>query len=162
MPVGVLQVRWQAVVALCGVILLVPPCLALNPQTPLLQYGHTAWRSQDGLFAGTPNSVVQTRDGYLRLATEAGLYQFDGVLFRMWNPPQGSKLPAPDIVSLLAAHDGSLYIGTMAGIARWKDGHLTIYKGPATGSVQNMIETENGEIWYARAHTYDGAGRCAR
>jgi hypothetical protein len=47
-------------------LLLAPaPAAAVDPERRISQYGHTAWRIQDGFFNGRPNSVAQTADGYL-------------------------------------------------------------------------------------------------
>ena len=46
---------------------------ALNPALDINQYAHTTWRIRDGFFKGTINSIAQTPDGYLWLATEVGL-----------------------------------------------------------------------------------------
>ena len=53
------------------------------------QYGHTAWRIQDGVFSGAPNAIAQTTDGYLWIGTQNGLIRFDGVRFVPWVPLKG-------------------------------------------------------------------------
>jgi hypothetical protein len=37
---------------------------ALDPHTLISQYGHTAWRAQDGVI-GDAGSITQTTDGYI-------------------------------------------------------------------------------------------------
>jgi hypothetical protein len=39
--------------------------VALDPTNHISQYGHTAWRTKDGVFAGESRRVAQTTDGYL-------------------------------------------------------------------------------------------------
>ena len=104
---------------------------ALDTSRQISQYGHTAWRIEDGVFAGTPNVIAQTTDGYLWIGTQAGLTRFDGVRFVSWRPPEGKELPSSRINSLLGARDGSLWIGTTMGLARWRNGELTNYRDPA-------------------------------
>src|SRR5262249_5992640 len=60
------------------------------------------------------------------LGTEFGLLRFDGVRAIPW-PPPGQHLPSSRIFSLLAARDGTLWIGSSKGLASWKDGKLTQY-----------------------------------
>ena len=55
------------------------PALALNPVSQVSQYAHTSWRSDAGLTA--VRRIKQSPDGYLWLATRAGLVRFDGVRF---------------------------------------------------------------------------------
>src|ERR1700733_2455506 len=45
--------------------LTISPVSALDTTKQISQYGHTAWRIEDGVFAGMPNAMAQTTDGYL-------------------------------------------------------------------------------------------------
>ncbi len=94
---------------------------AVDPETHISQYAHTAWRVQDGYFGGRPLAVTQTTDGYVWIGTEAGLLPFDGVTFAAWTPPAGQRLSSPNVRSLLGASDGSLWIGTRGGLSRLRD-----------------------------------------
>ena len=135
----------------------ISPVGALDTSRQISQYGHTAWRIEDGVFAGSPNVMAQTTDGYLWIGTQAGLIHFDGVRFVSWQPPQGIELPSSRINSLLGARDGSLWIGTSMGLARWRNGNLTNYKD-ATGSIMAILEDRTGAIWIARANFSDTKG----
>ena len=130
---------------------------ALDTSRQISQYGHTAWRIEDGVFAGAPNVMAQTTDGYLWIGTQAGLMRFDGVRFVSWRPPEGNELPSSRINSLLGARDGSLWIGTSTGLARWRNGNLTNYKD-ATASIMAILEDRAGTIWIARANLSDTNG----
>src|ERR1700678_3860759 len=66
---------------------------ALEPDRRISQYGHTAWRIQDGLI-DSPVAITQTTDGYIWIATHTGLLRFDGVSFDPWSPPKGQSLPS--------------------------------------------------------------------
>ena len=70
--------------------------------------------------------MAQTRDGYLWLASEHGLFRFDGVKFTLWRPPADQKLPDKPY-SLLVSRDGTLWIGTFAGLVSWNGIELTNY-----------------------------------
>ena len=48
---------------------IISPVGALDPSRQISQYGHTAWRIEDGVFAGAPNVIAQTTDGYLWIGT---------------------------------------------------------------------------------------------
>jgi signal transduction histidine kinase/ligand-binding sensor domain-containing protein len=133
------------------------PVGALDTSRQISQYGHTAWRVEDGVFSGSPNAIAQTTDGYLWIGTQAGLMRFDGVRFVSWQPPKGSELPSSRINSLLGARDGSLWIGTSMGLARWRNGNLINYSD-ATGSIMAILEDRTGTIWIARANLSDAKG----
>lgn len=57
------------------------PCSALDPERAITQYVHQKWGTNDGLPQSTVHSIVQTRDGYLWIATQEGLVRFDGHRF---------------------------------------------------------------------------------
>src|SRR5262245_8116637 len=100
---------------------------AVDPEKRISQYAHSTWKLQDGLFNGTPTTIVQTQDGYRWLATSSELVRFDGVRFVPFSPERGERLPDDLIQDLLAARDGSLWIATRGGLSRWKNHTLTNY-----------------------------------
>jgi signal transduction histidine kinase/ligand-binding sensor domain-containing protein len=135
---------------LCATIMLLacsPRAFALNPSLDINQYAHTAWTIREGFFKGTIYSIAQTPDGYLWLGTEFGLLRFDGVRSIPWQPPESQHLPGGLIAGLLAARDGRLWIGTLQGLASWKDGKLTQYAELAGQAVKALLEDREGTIW---------------
>src|SRR6202035_4006966 len=85
---------------------------ALSPELDVSQYAHTAWKSRDGFPKGQVNAIAQTPDGYLWLGTEFGLFRYDGDRSVAGLLPPDQPLPSSDIFALLAARDGTLWIGT--------------------------------------------------
>src|SRR5580698_7812069 len=57
---------------------------ALDPHQSLRHYGYQSWQTENGLPQNTVHAVLQTRDGYVWLATEAGLVRFDSVRFTVF------------------------------------------------------------------------------
>jgi ligand-binding sensor domain-containing protein len=47
----------------------------LEPRTRMTQYAHKAWRIGDAGLLGTPQSITQTRDGYVWVSTNNGLFR---------------------------------------------------------------------------------------
>jgi ligand-binding sensor domain-containing protein len=82
--------------------------------------------------------------------------RFDGVRFVSWQPPEGKELPSSRINSLLGARDGSLWIGTSVGLARWQNGNLTAYRD-APGSIMAILEDRAGTVWITRAANFSDA-----
>jgi signal transduction histidine kinase/streptogramin lyase len=131
---------------------------ALDPHTRISQYGHTAWRLQDG-FLGDIESITQTTDGYMWIAAGGNLFRFDGVNFRRWTPPNKQSLPSTVMNYVLGARDGSLWIGTTAGLVRLKDGRLTNYTTtPNSPGISAILEDHAGRIWVTRYRVNDGMG----
>jgi signal transduction histidine kinase/ligand-binding sensor domain-containing protein len=129
---------------------------AVDPARRISQYGHTAWRIQDGILRGTPYAISQTTDGYLWIGTAAGLLRFDGVRFVPWTPPDGKNLPSSDVASLLGARDGSLWIGMEGGLSRWDKQHLANYLIKPE-RINSIIEDRNGTVWFVRSRLSEGA-----
>jgi ligand-binding sensor domain-containing protein len=114
--VGIASGRVQRFLALrivlAGMLLACRCTFALDPSLDISQYAHTSWKVRDGFTKGVITSLAQTPDGYVWLGTESGLLRFDGVRPVQWQPPAGQQLPGSLITFLLAAHDGTLWIGT--------------------------------------------------
>lgn len=128
---------------------------ALSPDRRLPQLHHTAWTLESGAPADVW-ALVQATDGFLWLGTGDGLYRFDGLRFEAVHP-DGDKLPSRNVTSLLAAHDGSLWIGSYAGeVSRLVDGRLRTFGAPAPGSVQQLAEAPDGTIWAAFGNQPNG------
>ncbi len=103
------------------------PGLALEPSTPLANYGRQSWGMENGLPQNTVQALVQTRDGFVWLGTEVGLVRFDGNGFAVFDKNSMPALPGNDVRCLLESRDGALWIGTSEGLARWKDGVVTAF-----------------------------------
>ncbi len=130
--------------------LLIASCrcaFALDPSLDISQYAHTAWKVREGSFKGIIQAIAQTPDGYLWLGTEFGLLRFDGEKNVPWQPPTGEQLPSNNIISLLAARDGTLWIGTFEGLASWKDGKLIHFRELVGQHVTALLEDREGTVW---------------
>jgi ligand-binding sensor domain-containing protein len=100
-----------------GSVLAVCRCIfALDPSLDVSQYAHTSWKTREGFTKGTIWVIAQTPDGYLWLGTEFGLVRFDGVRTVPLQPPPDQHLSSSSITALLAARDGTLWIGMRKGL----------------------------------------------
>jgi len=134
---------------------------ALDPARLLSQYTHTAWRTEDGEFAGTPTVITQTADGYIWIGTNLGLVRFDGVRFLRWTAPDGQRLLDSRIFSLGGAPDGGLWIGTAYNTSRWNNGELD-NRGQPQGRIESMFVDKDGAAWIVRTQITDGGGPLCR
>src|SRR5580692_11241372 len=131
-----------------NLLLLCPSALALDPSLDVSQYAHRAWQVREGFTQGYIRSITQTPDGYIWLGTGFGLFRFDGVRVERWQPPlNGEQLPSNFIPRLHVAHDGTLWIGTMVGLASWRDGKLTRYPDLAGLVISSILEDRNATVW---------------
>ena len=132
---------------------------ALDPGRRTTQYGHTSWRLQDGTLASLGSAITQTTDGYIWMTSGNGLIRFDGVRFSPWVPPNGAPVPTRGFTSLLGARDGSLWLGTLNGLSRLKDGHVQTYSnGTESTAIGSIFEDRAGAIWVTRYRVPQGSG----
>jgi ligand-binding sensor domain-containing protein/signal transduction histidine kinase len=132
------------------------PCLALEPSTPLTNFGRQSWVMENGLPQNTVQALVQTRNGFIWLGTEVGLVRFDGNSFEVFDRNSSPALPGNDIRCLLESRDGALWIGTSDGLAQWKDGNVTAFTtkdGLPGNSVKSLSLSSDGSI---RIETLEG------
>jgi signal transduction histidine kinase/ligand-binding sensor domain-containing protein len=143
---GVVLGGAMALTVLLGV-LVGGPAFALDPALDVDQYVHTSWKIRDGFAKSTIHAIAQAPDGYLWLATDAGLSRFDGVRSAPWPAPPGQDLPSRQVLRLLAARDGTLWIGTSNGLVSLKDGRLTPYPELAGVYIFALLEDREGVVW---------------
>jgi PAS domain S-box-containing protein len=118
---------------------------ALEPSLQISQHAHTSWTIRQGYSLGVVFSIAQANDGFLWLASEFGLFHFDGLQFARWQPP-GQELPDKPY-SLLVSRDGTLWIGTFAGLVSWNGTKLTSYPQIGTLFVTSLLEDREGTVW---------------
>ena len=91
--------------------------------TVCAQFQIKSWTTDDGLPQNTVYSIVQTRDGYLWLATLDGLVRYDGVTFTVFNKNNTPGITSNRLTRLLEDAAGDLWILTEeSGIIRYHDG----------------------------------------
>ncbi|UJB18017.1 MULTISPECIES: hybrid sensor histidine kinase/response regulator [Lysobacter] len=103
-------------------------------------------------------SIASTPDGALWFGTErGGLYRMaeDGKISRyMPRPGDARSLPSEGVANLTVAPDGTLWISTLAGAARWT-GHdfERVPDGALSSNIVNTITFENdGTAWFGTPH----------
>jgi signal transduction histidine kinase/ligand-binding sensor domain-containing protein len=129
-------------------------CPSLHGQAPSrtnAQMGQDFWGYKEGAPEGV-ESLAQTGDGFLWLATETGLFRFDGIRFEPFRSPFGDKLLSTNVRTLFAPASGGLWIGyTFGGFSFLKNGRVKNYAGEAssTGSVDKFAQNGDGTLWAA-------------
>ena len=114
------------------------------------EYSLTSWTDGDGVRLGTVNSLAQDRDGYLWIASSAGLLRFDGARFTPWDSLSETSLPPGPASALLVASDGTLWVGIADNGVRHIRGTQLHSEDQPTGaltSVTDLAEDRRGTIW---------------
>jgi signal transduction histidine kinase/ligand-binding sensor domain-containing protein len=98
----------------------IPPVAgrAVDPDQPATSYLRTTFTVEDGLSSNVVNAILQTRDGFLWVGTDAGLNRFDGRHFTPIYFRGPESMPQGTVTSLAEGQDGDLWIGTSAGLIR--------------------------------------------
>src|SRR6266480_824620 len=109
-----------------SIVVLVPLCLF--PSSGSAQYRFDNWTTDDGLPQNTVSAILQTRDGYLWLATAGGLVRFDGLRFTVFDKGNTKGLTSVRFSALFEDAEGNLWIGTEdGGLTRYRHGTFTTY-----------------------------------
>jgi signal transduction histidine kinase/ligand-binding sensor domain-containing protein len=102
--------------------------LAREPSSTITPHILEKWTTENGLPQNSINDILQTRDGYLWLATHGGLVRFDGARFVVFDRSvEGIK--SQRIKALCQDSKGTLWAGTEEGmLISYRDGKFTTYK----------------------------------
>jgi signal transduction histidine kinase/ligand-binding sensor domain-containing protein/CheY-like chemotaxis protein len=147
-----------ALICLIVIILIVVPAqlLPLDPQKKLTQNVHETWELKDGLPQTSVTYILQTRDGFLWIATEGGLARYDGIDFDVFDKHNVPALTDNDaIYIMLEDRDGVLWLGTDgSGLIRVtvEDGEYRFksyntQQGLTNNKVWAMAEGTDGALW---------------
>jgi signal transduction histidine kinase len=115
-------------------------------------YHDQKWRTFASTDGSTPESVVafaEFADGRIWCATPDKVWAFDG---RNWSAMRGGL---DRINALMAARDGSLWVGTDSGLYRFFQGAWVengTDEGLPGGGIRHLYEDVRGRIWAGTAH----------
>jgi ligand-binding sensor domain-containing protein len=120
---------------------LLPVSAYTNPlRAPDSEYTRTLWTHRDGLPTNQILSIAQDRNGFLWLATTAGLIQFDGTRFTLREMLAIRTLCATCRDAVWFAFFNSSRVGTL------QNGQITTYDG-LPGPVFALLQSRDGKIW---------------
>ena len=150
-----LPIRWIALLLFA----LAANVHALDRERAIGDFYHTGWTVKQGA-PGQIAALAQTSDGFLWLATQVGLFRFDGVTFERFEPAVGEHLLSDSVSALFASRSGALWVGYRYGgaslVANGRVVNFTEAGGFSTGSVFGFAEQRDGTVWAA---TYQGLMR---
>jgi len=109
---------------------------------------------ENGLSNNSVNNILQTKDGFLWIATKDGLNRYDGQSFKHFkhNSADKNSLPENYINMLLESSDGTLLVGMWGGGLCVYDYHQETFTRidapePDDDYIQCMFEDSKGNIW---------------
>ena len=108
---------WKRAACLLASLCVCLNAFALDPGKAFHHYVRHSWSLQQGLPQISVASIVQDRQGYIWVATQAGVARFDGVRFTTYEPDTHPALPGLWTRTLMADSAGRVWIGTYKGLA---------------------------------------------
>jgi len=131
----------------------------LDPSKPLEQYTVRSWSSDEGCPSTGVLDVLQTRDGYLWLATFNGLARFDGVRFTAYNASTTQKVVASSFHTLCQDSSGTLWAGSNGrGLYRIDKGNISSWQtahGLSSNVVNAVCADGTGNVWVGTTNGLD-------
>jgi signal transduction histidine kinase len=133
----------------------VPPVWAQDQK--IAQMVRTVWTGRDGAPQGI-SALAQTPDGTLWIASDKGLYTFDGLTFSPFEPKPGSpNLPPRTIRYLHVSKAGELWLVPYGGPpSSIRNGMVTIYDRSPDAPIGDLAapqEDSKGVMWVVRNGT---------
>jgi ligand-binding sensor domain-containing protein len=117
----------------------------------LAQYRFDNWTADTGLPQNSVRAILQTRDGYLWVATLDGVARFDGVRFRIFDRSNTPGINSNRFIALYEHRNGDLWMGTGdGGVTRLRQGEFTSYTTEhGLPSLHNptIFGDDSGGVW---------------
>jgi PAS domain S-box-containing protein len=143
--------RFLLVVALLPAGLSDSPAQAQIPSRPITQHIVDLWQEESGLPQNNVSAILQTRDGYIWVGTQAGLGRFDGVRFTTYDDRQPGQLRDSEVWALAEDTQGALWVGTYGGgLSCLEHGTFTTYttaEGLPSDQVTALAPDPDGSLW---------------
>ena len=128
----------------CILLFLCFSAFADSARLSLSDYFTETWSTRAGLPHNSINSVTQTKDGYIWIATWEGLSRFNGREFKLFTRTEIPGLPDSGLRSLIPMDNGDLYIvGARGGIALRSQGGWRALPS-SSAMVNHALVTEQG------------------
>ncbi|RTE87055.1 MULTISPECIES: ligand-binding sensor domain-containing diguanylate cyclase [Gammaproteobacteria] len=119
------------------------------PRSHTNEYFTETWTTRDGLPHNTINSIAQTEDGYIWLATWEGVSRYNGRSFQVFERNEETGFADAGIHALAVRDDGHLVVGGARGALhqyfqnKWSD------LPQPEALVTSIEEDRHGVLWVA-------------
>lgn len=116
----------------------------------LQQYVVSRWGMEEGLPQSSVNDILQTRDGYLWLATFGGLVRFDGASFTTFDRFNTKGMRSDRILTLYEDRQDALWLGTENGFLRYQNGECSTFVISQESQIYSPLkvaEDARGVMW---------------
>ena len=130
--------------------------MLLLPLTAAAVYLFKTLDARNGLTNSQVNCILKDSRGYIWLGTPAGLYRYDGYIFKNFqcNSQDGSSLPDSYIISLQETLEGTLWVETSAGYCIYHPQTETFERDMKQEYVRMGIEGQPSVVYIDRHQNF--------
>lgn len=110
---------------------------------------HQAWSTDNGLPQNSVHQILQTRDGYIWIATEGGVARFNGTQFTVFNQEYDPAFTSNDTCCLTEDRSGAVWIGTADGLLRYVGNtfrRYTMADGLPSTVILSLVAMDDGSV----------------
>lgn len=110
----------------------------------------TQWGMKEGLPQSTVNDIIQSKDGYIWLATFGGVVRFDGNSFTTLSRANTPAMHSDRVISLYEDREGALWINTDFSLIRMMGNEIKSYlisQGALIQSLSQIREDTDNKLW---------------
>jgi signal transduction histidine kinase/ligand-binding sensor domain-containing protein len=129
----------RALSAGLAVLCLATPARAIHPDRAMSQYIRDQWGADQGFPGGPVYGITQASDGYLWVAAEKGLVRFDGLSFKLVEPPRLPSNSGSTVLGVIADPGGGVW-------ARLRGPALLRYREGAFESIPSAVEARDSLV----------------
>lgn len=115
------------------------------------QYVLHSWSTDEGMASESTNDILQSDDGYIWIATFAGLHRFDGSNFTIFNL-FNSDIRSPNVMQLEKDKAGNIWIGSHHGISTYVNGEFKVPVSLGATKDMSIVEmriTQFNDLWFS-------------
>lgn len=110
------------------------------------QYTFLNYTGDDGLSQLVSQVLIQDKEGYIWIGTQAGLNRFDGNHFKIYSIPHGLSNDWINVV--IQDINGTIWIGTNGGLSRLDNQGISNYsQGLPHNHVLSLVVDSQGYVW---------------
>ncbi len=132
-------------------IICLQPNFAYADREFLSLYTQTLFNAESGMDANDASSVIQTKDGYLWIASYSGLIRYDGNEFVRFNSDTESGFTASSATTFYEDLHGRLWIGTNESGLFYREGgnfvRISSKKPGEFASIRSITSDSKGNIY---------------
>ena len=113
------------------------------------RHTYQVWNTSTGLPQDTVRQFLQTRDGYLWMATDGGVVRFDGFDFVTFDRRNTAMMHSDVVNGLFEDRVGALWIATSSGLLQMADHRInrfTMAEGLPSDAVLGVREDAQRHI----------------